>query len=240
MASMANSDLAFADSCYTARADRADGEKADAHNAALMKDAYRKAMRDSSVRERATEGYVKSYYFAFRFVPFNKNKRSVHLDSLKNISEAAYKKFPKNKEIAHIYASTLSMWGAEKNPLAAVKEGVAAKVRDVATVSNDYQILGRAHQLLPYIPIILSWPDKTLAEKYLKLALEQDPADTYNYYFLAEFRLDQKQYDEAQKLIDRGLSRGVRTDYMLEDKRGRWHLKELQKKLDKKHPRQAK
>ena len=75
MASMANSDLAFADSCYTARADRADGEKADAHNAALMKDAYRKAMRDSSVRERATEGYVKSYYFAFRFVPFNKNKR---------------------------------------------------------------------------------------------------------------------------------------------------------------------
>ena len=240
MASMANSDLAFADSCYTARADRADGEKADAHNAALMKDAYRKAMRDSSVRERATEGYVKSYYFAFRFVPFNKNKRSVHLDSLKNISEAAYKKFPKNKEIAHIYASTLSMWGAEKNPLAAVKDGVAAKVRDVATATGNYQVLGRAHQLLPHIPIILSWPDKELADKYLNMALKQDPGDLYNYFFLAELRFDQKKYDEAQKLIDRGLSRGVRTDYMLEDKRGRWHLKELQKKLDKKHPRQAK
>jgi Tfp pilus assembly protein PilF len=117
---------------------------------------------------------------------------------------------------------------------------LAAKVRDIAISTENYQVLGRAHQLLPYIPIILSWPDKTLTEKYLKLALEQDPADTYNYYFLAEFRLDQKQYDEAQKLIDRGLSRGVRTDYMLEDKRGRWHLKELQKKLDKKHPRQAK
>jgi hypothetical protein len=124
--------------------------------------------------------------------------------------------------------------------LAAIKDGLAAKVRDIAISTENYQVLGRAHQLLPYIPIILSWPDKTLAEKYLKLALEQDPADTYNYYFLAEFRLDQKQYDEAQKLIDRGLSRGVRTDYMLEDKRGRWHLKELQKKLDKKHPRQAK
>ena len=234
MASMANSDLAFADSCYTARADRADGEKADAHNAALMKDAYRKAMRDSSVRERATEGYVKSYYFAFRFVPFNKNKRSVHLDSLKVISERAYAQFPKNKEIAHIYASTLSMWGAEKNPLAAVKEGVAAKVRDVATASNDYQILGRAHQLLPYIPIILSWPDKALADKYLTMALQQDPKDLYNYFFLAELRFDQKRYADALNLIERGLSRGIRTNYFLEDKRGRWKLKELQKKINSK------
>ena len=126
------------------------------------------------------------------------------------------------------------MWAAEKNPLAAIKDGLAAKVRDVAIATENYQVLGRAHQLLPYIPIILSWPDKALAEKYLKLALEKDPADIYNYYFLAEFRLDQKQYDEAQKIIDKGLARGVRTDYYLEDRRGRWHLKELQKKLNAK------
>ena len=231
---LANSDLAFADSCYAARADRADGEKADARNATLMKDAYRRAMQDQSVLEKATEGYVKSYYFAFRFVPFNKNKRSVHLDSLKNISEAAYKKFPKNKEISHIYASTLSMWGAEKNPLAAVKEGVATKVRDVATASNDYQILGRAHQLLPYIPIILSWPDKALADKYLTMALQQDPKDLYNYFFLAELRFDQKRYADALDLIERGIARGIRTNHFLEDKRGRWKLKELQKKINAK------
>ena len=124
--------------------------------------------------------------------------------------------------------------------MASVKEGVAAKVRDVATATGNYQVLGRAHQLLPHIPIILSWPDKALADKYLNMALKQDPGDLYNYFFLAELYLDQKKYDEAQKLIDKGLSRGVRTDYMLEDKRGRWHLKELQKKLDKKHPRQTK
>ena len=48
----ANSDLAFADSCYAARAERANGEKADAQNATLMKDAYRRAMQDPSVLER--------------------------------------------------------------------------------------------------------------------------------------------------------------------------------------------
>ncbi|WP_290745997.1 hypothetical protein [Fibrobacter sp. UBA4309] len=231
---LANSDLAFADSCYAARAERSSGDKADPKNAALMKDAYRRAMQDQSVLEKAMEGYVKSYYYSFRFVPFDKKKRKLHLDSLKTITESAYGKFPGNKEIAHIYATTLSMWGAEKNPLTAVKEGVANRVRDIATASNDYQVLGRAHQLLPYIPIILSWPDKALADKYLTMALEKDPKDLYNYFFLAELRFDQKRYADALNLIDRGLSRGIRTSYFLEDKRGRWQLKELQKKINAK------
>ena len=230
----ANKDLAFADSCYGARAERANGDKADKKNADLMIAAYKRAQNDDSIHEKATEGLVKSVYFAFRFVPFDKDKRKAKLDSLKELSEKAYNRYPKNREIAHIYAASVSMWAAEKNPLAAVRDGLAAKVRDVAAATQNYQVLGRAHQLLPYIPIILSWPDKALAEKYLTMALQQDPADIYNYYFLAEFRLDQKQYDEAQRIIDKGLARGVRTDYFLEDRRGRWHLKEIQKKLNAK------
>lgn len=230
----ANSDLEFADSCYKARAERAVGDKADVKNANLMIKAYRKAMKDPEVAEKATEGYAKSLYFSFRFVPFDKNKRKQKLDSLKQQTEDAYNKYPKNKTIAYIYASSLSMWGAEKNPLAAIKDGFANKVKDVAEKSKNYQILGRAHQLLPYLPIILPWPDKSLAEKYLALALEQDPHDTYNYFFLAELRFDQKRYDEAQSLITKGLSIGARADYLLEDRRGRWHLKELQKKLNSK------
>lgn len=228
----------MADSCYAARAEQANGDRANVKNVKLMKELYLKAMQDSSVAERATQGYVKSFYFGFRFAHYDKNKRKINLDSLKQISEDAYAKYPKNKEISHIYASALSMWGAEKNPLTSVKEGVASKVRDVATATGDYQILGRAHQLLPYIPLVLSWPSKDSADHYLSLALKNDPKDLYNYFFLAELRFDQKRYADALDIINRGLSRGVRTNNFLEDKRGRWQLKELQKrinaKLDKK------
>lgn len=230
----ANENLDFADSCYAARAERANGDKADAKNAKLMIDAYRKAMEDSSVLEAATEGYVKSLYFALRFVPFDKKKRTQKIDSLKNASEEAYNKFEHNREIAHIYATAVSMWGADKNPLKAVKDGVADKVREVATKTEDYQVLGRAHQLLPYIPLVLSWPDKNLADKYLTMALQNDPKDLYNYFFLAELRFDQKRYADALGLIERGLSRGVRTSFFMEDKRGRWQLKELKKKINAK------
>ena len=234
LAVFANEDLRFADSCYAARAERAKGDKADAHNAKLMIEAYQKALGDASVREEATEGYVKSLYFAFRFVSFDKSKRSRKLDSLKNISEDAFAQYPTNKVISHIYASAVSMWGADKNPLQAIKDGVANKVRDVATETEDYQVLGRAHQLLPYIPLVLTWPDKALADKYLTMALQQDPKDLYNYFFLAELRFEQKRYADALDLIERGLSRGIRTSYFMEDKRGRWQLKELKKKINAK------
>jgi len=230
----ANEDLRVADSCYDARAERAKGDKADPKNARLMIDSYLKAMSDASVAERATEGYVKSLFFSFRFVHFEKHQRKHKLDSLKTISEKAYQQYPNNKTIAHVYASALSMWGNERGALTSVKDGVATKVRDVATAAEDYQVLGRAHFVLPYVPLILSWPDKKLADKYLNMALQKDPKDIYNYFFLAELRFDQKRYADALDIIERGLSRGVRTSFFLEDKRGRWQLKELQKKINAK------
>lgn len=231
----ANSYLHVADSCYAARALRANGDKADAKNARIMKEAYRKAMEDSTVLERATEGYVKTLYFCFRFVAFDEKDRQTHLDSLMDASKSAYEKFPNNREIAHVYASTLSMWGSERNTLSSLKEGVAGKVRDVATAAEDWQILGRAHFLLPYVPLVLPWPDAKLADKYLTMALEKNRKDIYNYYFLADLRYDQKRYDDAMELIVQGLDEGVRHGYVLEDKRARWHLKELWKTIDRKH-----
>ena len=95
----ANEHLRLADSCYAARALNASGIKANPKNAEIMKDAYKKAMEDPSVLEKATEGYVKSLYFCFRFVNFDKKLRESKLDSLKTISESAYNKFHKNKKL---------------------------------------------------------------------------------------------------------------------------------------------
>ena len=209
----ANDYLHIADSCYAARALRANGDKADAKNAKIMKESYKKAMEDSTVLEAATEGYVKTLYFCFRFVQFDEKKRQLHLDTLMDASKSAYEKFPQNKE----------------------KEGIAGKVRDVATKAEDWQILGRAHFVLPYVPLILSWPDEKLADKYLTMALEKNRKDIYNYYFLADLRYDQDRFDDAVELIVQGLDAGVRPGYILEDKRARWHLKELWKKIDYKH-----
>lgn len=230
----ANEDLRVADSCYAARAEKANGDKANKKNTDLMIEKYKAAMADASVEEEAATGYVKSLFFAIRFTNIEKSKRMKTLDAMKIASEKAYQKFPKNKEIAYAYLSILSMWGNERGALTSVKEGVANTVRDVATATENWQVLGRAHFVLPYVPLVLPWPDKKLSDKYLTMAMQKDPKDLINYYFLADLRFDQKRYADALNLIERGLSRGVRTSFFMEDKRARWHLKELQKKINEK------
>jgi len=227
----ANEDLRIGDSCYFSRAENAIDDKADLKNVHKMIQAYEKALKDSSVHEKATEGLLNSYYFMLRFASPEKEKRKELLKEVSLLAERMHAKYPNNIKISKLYLLTLSMWGAETNPFLAVKQGVAKRVRDLADSIQDYQVLGRSHQVLPYIPIILSWPDKELAEKYLVKALELDSKDPYNYFFLSEIRFDQGLYDEAEKIIQAGLDLGVRTDFFLEDKRGRWHLKELQKKI---------
>lgn len=231
---VANEDLKIADSCYLRRAENAIGDKANQKSVNKMINAYKSALKDSSVHEKAAEGLLQSYYFMLRFASPEKDKRKEVLKGAYLFAESMHSQYPTNHYISKLYLLFMSMWGAETNPLLAVKQGIAGKVRDLADSIHDYQILGRSHQLLPYIPIILSWPDKKLAEKYLTKALEIDSKDPYNYFFLAELRFNQNRYDDAEALIKAGLNLGVRTDFFLEDKRGRWHLKELQKKINHK------
>ena len=152
----------------------------------------------------------------------------------KKFGEEMHRKFPDNPKITSLYAQNLSLWANEYGAFQAVKEGAAAKVRDLSLEAKNYQFLGRAHQLLPYIPLFLNWPDKKLAEKYLLMAHEENPKDINTMLFLAELRLDQKRYDEALKYVSDALDRGVRTDFLVEDKRTRWKLKDLRKKIREK------
>ncbi|HHX14979.1 MAG TPA: hypothetical protein GX724_02310 [Fibrobacter sp.] len=228
---VANENLLIGDSCYSARALNAEGDKADIANINKMISAYKAARLDPSAREEATEGLLKAYYFSLRFADYEKSKRKVILEQVKNFAEEMHALYPKNRQITQLHIITLSMWGAETNPLRAIKLGVARKVINLADSISDYQVLGRSHQILPYIPIILPWPDKKLAEKFLTKALKEDPKDPFNYFFLSENRFHQGLYEEAESLINAGLDLGVRTEFFLEDKRGRWYLKELHKKI---------
>lgn len=226
--------LAFADSCYKVRAVGAKGDKADRALADKMTSAYVSLIRDKKYGERAAVGAMQSVYFRIRFASQGDKDKFSLVKKAKLLGDTLHALYPKNYEITGIYAAIYSMWGVNEGALKSVKNGVAARVRDLADSSGNYQVLGRTHQLLPHIPIILSWPDKKLARKYLELALDQHPEDLYNYYFLAELYTDSKEYDKAEGMIALGMERGIRSDFVLEDKRARWHMKEVQDTIDKK------
>lgn len=227
----ANDNLDRGDYWYANRARGAQGDQADRKIADSMTVAYRKALADSSVEEIAAEKLLQALYFKGRFAaPDPADRMQIHTEA-KILGEKMHAKYPLNKSIMSFYALNLSLWGKEYGPLQAVREGVAGKVRDLGDSAKDFQILGRAHQLLPYVPFLLSWPDKKLADKYLKMALKQHPEDLYNFLFVAELYMDQGHYEQALKMIDCALAKGVRNDYILEDRRARWKLRLLRQEI---------
>ncbi len=229
----ANKDLDEGEYWFKNRAQNSKNDHADSLIVEKMINAYKRALKDSVVEEKAAERLLYAYYFKGCYVIdyHNHEARLKLFGESKAFGEEMHGKFPKNKEIASLYAQNLSLWSSEYGALQAVKEGVASKIRDLSTEAKNWQFLGRAHQLLPYIPIVLSWPDKDLADKYLTLAHKNDPADLNTSLFLAELRLDQKRYAEALELVEDALSKGVRKSFTVEDKRSRWKLKDLKKKI---------
>ena len=227
----ANDNLIRGDYWYANRAAGAKGDRADRSIADKMTAAYQLAMRDSAVEEIAAEKQLDALYFKGRFAAFDQKDRMKIHTAAKELGERMHAKYPKNKKIMSLYAINLSLWGKEYGPLQAVREGVAKRVRDLSDSAKDYQILGRAHQLLPYIPLLLNWPDKKLADHYLNLALVHHPEDLYNSLFVAELLLDQDRYEEAISIIDVALLKGIRLNYILEDRRARWKLKWLRQQI---------
>lgn len=228
---IANSDLDSGDYWFENRALHSKNDHADSAVVERMIAAYKRALEDSVVEETAAEKLLYAYYFKGCHAVFDHKARLKLFAESKKFGEEMHAKFPDNPKITSLYAQNLSLWANEYGALQAVKEGAAAKVRDLSLEAKNYQFLGRAHQLLPYIPIFLNWPDKKLAEKYLLMAHEENPKDINTMLFLAELRFDQKRYGEALRFVDKALGRGVRTDFLVEDKRTRWKLKELRKKI---------
>lgn len=227
----ANVDLDSGNYWFDNRALHSKNDRADFAVVEKMVVAYKRALKDSSVEEIAAEKLLYAYYFKGCHAVFDYKARLKLFAESKKFGEEMHAKFPKNARITSLYAQNLSLWANEYGAFQAVKEGAAAKVRDLSLEAKNFQFLGRAHQILPYIPIFLNWPDKKLADKYLTMAHRENPEDINTMLFLAELRLDQKRYGEALKFVDDALGRGARPEFLVEDRRTRWKLKDLRKKI---------
>ncbi len=93
-------------------------------------------------------------------------------------------------------AVTWGQWSLVHGKMAAVRQGVAAKVRDDARVTiaidpkledaGGYRVLGRLHAVSPKVLFFTGWIDRDEALKDLREAVRIAPDNLVNKFFLAE------------------------------------------------------
>ena len=87
-------------------------------------------------------------------------------------------------------------WALVHGKMAAVRQGVAAKIRDSARITiaidprledaGGYRVLGRLHAVSPRVVFFTGWIDRDEAVKYLRQANDLGPGNFVNRFYLAE------------------------------------------------------
>jgi hypothetical protein len=93
-------------------------------------------------------------------------------------------------------AADWGKWALAFGKMAAVKQGVAAKIRDYAQAvvlldpaydaGGGYRILGRLHHQTPSVPFLTGWASRSEALRNLRLAVAVGPRNSVGRQFLAE------------------------------------------------------
>ncbi len=136
-------------------------------------------------------------------------------------------------------------WALAYGKLAAARQGVAGKIRDLAMavsrMAPDYEegggfrILGRLHHQTPSIPFITGWASKKEAVRFLRQASERGPRNFLNRLFLAEALWDQDRNsrDEAIRIVEALAADPPRPEHLVEERKAVEQAKALLKESKK-------
>ena len=92
---------------------------------------------------------------------------------------------------------------------------------------GGYFMLGAVHLKSPYIPFLLSWPDKDKAVRYLQLAVDTGDANLVQKQYLAKAFYETGKINKAVQLLKQVINSEPSEDERLEDLNEIHEAKEL-------------
>ena len=123
------------------------------------------------------------------------------------------------------------LWGKYHGKLAAAKQGVAKRIRDLALVvigldelfqaGGGHRIIGRLHTEAPRVPFFTGWIDRDLAVSETERACELAPDEPVNLLYLAEALLEFEpdRRTEALEILRDLANRSPRSQVRVEEER---------------------
>ena len=142
---------------------------------------------------------------------------------------AALRQVPRAAEVYYWTGASWGQWALVRGKLAAARQGVAGRVRDLAETvialdpeleeAGAYRLLGRLHDQAPRIPFITGWVSRDKALANLRKAMDLAPASVVTRFFLAEAILDHDEAnaEQARLLLRSAADAPPRPELLVED-----------------------
>jgi len=245
-------DIARLRSLYEHRADGFDGRWASPEPIAASVAAAEEALAADPQSLPLRIELLRSLYFEIDFVELSKGDRAALSERSIAVLEAGLEQIHgrsdfdgvKPEDLAaeageidgagalHFWAAVhWGLFGQAKSAMAAVRQGVAKRVREHSEVAillapdydagGPYRILGRLHAIAPRVPLVTGWVRRQRAVELLEEAYRRDPTDPLNRLFLAEAWIDEvpERRAEAKAMLEALAAEEPRPDKLVEDSR---------------------
>jgi tetratricopeptide (TPR) repeat protein len=240
--------VALGDAHYARRAEGAVGARAQPGEVDQAIDSYRAAVRADPGSKLARARLIRAVFFRTSFSDAPNNVRRRLLREARDVADEGLRRLDADlgdvkgrarlealrrvdhAVVLHFWAAVAwGQWGLAAGKLAAVRQGVAGRVRDLGQIVVDldpayeqgggYRILGRLHDQCPRIPFLTGWVSRDRGLQYLRQALALDPANTVDQVFLAEAILahDRARRPEAIRLLEACAESVPRPQFLVED-----------------------
>jgi tetratricopeptide (TPR) repeat protein len=211
------SDASVADVAWSRRAEGFDGRWADAGPVSEAIAAYEDDLRDHPEDLDVAWKLLRALHFRGEMARCDEQLRRSTYDRAVQVAEEALDVLyegasleglsveqvtaraggrPEAARLHYWSAMAWGLWGDSHNPMAALRKGVAERIRlhaEVVTVldpeaedAGGFRFLGQLHANAPKVPLFTGWVDREEAIRLLDRAVELAPADSYNRVFLAK------------------------------------------------------
>jgi len=236
--------VSLGDDHYTRRADGHDGEWASTGPIAKALDAYLNAYELGGRSPALYTKILRASFFYATNAEKDERKQKEILQRATVIGAEAVEMYPDDAAINYQLAGCWGRWGEVNGLIASARKGVADKVKlyGEKTIRLDpdleegggYRTMGRLHFKAPYIPFILSWPDKGQSLKNLAMAVEKGPHNLTNHLFYAESLVHAEAYRDALSHVDFVLTADLDESRIVEQLRDKKEAEALKKTIESK------
>jgi tetratricopeptide (TPR) repeat protein len=208
----------------------------DAKNILKAIDKYKAALEIDQKNFEAVWKISRAYYYyGTKLSEDDKDGRKQTFEKGKHWAQIAMK-FDNNKVDGHFwYGVNLGSWGEANGVMKSlsIRHDLedemlkAAKLDETYEGAGSYRVLGRLKFRLPGI----FGGDNDLSIEYLRKAVKIAPTHTMNYVFLAETLMDEDEYVEAKKLLEKVIAMEPDPRWIPEAKRDKEDAKRLLKEV---------
>jgi len=182
---------------------------------------------DNNQSQESALYLLRAYYFKGEYVTRDEELKKAVFNKGKILAEKYISIYPKSAEIRYWYLVNLGSWAEVYGIFKAAREGVADIMKEqsekIIELDSNYKngggyfMLGAVHLKSPYIPFLLSWPDKNKAIEYLQLAVNTGDASLVQKRYLAHALYKTGSKDKATEILNEVINSMPSQDEKLED-----------------------